>query len=774
MAVENTAFFIGELMTVQVTDRLSQLYVGNGVNTRFDFTFRIFDQEDETGVAVRVKVGNEFEFLDETKYTVSINPDNLGGYVNFLDAPDAQTFFYIAGKTPVDQLLDITNYDNFYPDAIERALDKLTAILQEWKHLVDFETQARILADLNYDELAQQREAELRAYIDGIASAITGQPVLGLPAKFVVDQTGKTQQQLNDASIYTVGSVAEMLTLNSYYRSRTIRIKATGAMYIYDESQAAVNDGFYTLNGWILVGFHDRLVAKTAGLKGDGTNEFTKIKSLFDVASALDMPVHMCGLKVSTSNLVASGNLKLIGTGGIKLFAGSQGTLLNTAYNLIVHGEIEFDQNKANNAGGVIGAETHCAIKHSGDILDLKGAKFKPSTSINVVTRAVKKVTCEDIEVDGGMIGLYAIPGINAKVEVLRGEYMNAHQYDNIQILNGSDIIVEGVKSHDSTRSCIVVSNYTAKARIYGNTAYGAKVDAANQGGWGIIASVKSQDSIVTLNNCFGNQRGPMTIDVYPDSGAGVDNRIVVSGNICNADYNGNYGTSGIVLNDTKHANVFGNIITRAAQGMVCVDADYSNIHGNTFIDCRDYFLTAVTSHNLVFSGKNLCDGCPVTGAAAIRFLDCNQFHSGNNIIRNLTGAAPFIYRVSGNSKDWTIEAEDCIKAGAGTGYMFHIIGAGNTGGRIIRNRIKAPGVKGFDWYIASDNLAQFSSFDNEIDSVGTGYITSGANTVTAGDDKFNGSKNFFAAAPTTFKSMIGQHATIGGVQKVWNGSAWA
>lgn len=85
-------------MTVQVTDRLSQLYVGNGVNTRFDFTFRIFDQEDEIGVAVRIKVGNEFEFLDETKYTVTINPDNLGGYVNFLDAPNPQTYFYIAGK----------------------------------------------------------------------------------------------------------------------------------------------------------------------------------------------------------------------------------------------------------------------------------------------------------------------------------------------------------------------------------------------------------------------------------------------------------------------------------------------------------------------------------------------------------------------------------------------------------------------------------------------------------------------------------------------------
>lgn len=185
-------------MTVQVTDRLSQLYVGNGVNTRFDFAFRIFDQEDETGVAVRVKVGNEFEFLDETTYAVTFNPDDLGGYVTFVEAPDDQTFFYIAGKTPVDQLVDITNYDNFYPDVIERALDKLTAILQEWKHLVDFETQSRILADIDYDDLAQQREAELKAYIDGIASSILGYPVVGLPSKFVI-HNGETQEHINDS-----------------------------------------------------------------------------------------------------------------------------------------------------------------------------------------------------------------------------------------------------------------------------------------------------------------------------------------------------------------------------------------------------------------------------------------------------------------------------------------------------------------------------------------------------------------------------------------------
>ncbi len=322
MAVENTAFFIGELMTVQVTDRLSQLYVGNGVNTRFDFTFRIFDQEDETGVAVRIKVGNEFEFLDETKYTVTINPDNLGGYVNFLDAPDAQTYFYIAGKTPVDQLLDITNYDNFYPDAIERALDKLTAILQEWKHLVDFETQARILADLNYDELAQQRETELKAYIDGIASAITGQPVLGLPAKFVVDGA-ETQKAINDLNIQVVKSKSalevlkpridgQVVLMTGYYENQF----QGGDHFKYDKSQSTVNNGVTIINGWVKQFSNTELTVSACGARQGNYDHTAALQLAVSTATSLKRKlIADIDLRVSASTDL-SATLNIEGNGG--------------------------------------------------------------------------------------------------------------------------------------------------------------------------------------------------------------------------------------------------------------------------------------------------------------------------------------------------------------------------------------------------------------------------------------------------------------------------
>ncbi len=233
MAVGITAFFIGAIMTVQVSDRLSQLYVGNGANTRFDFMFRAYEQEDETGIGVRVKVGNEFEFIDESEYAVTLNPDDMGGYVTFVIPPSAETFFYIAGKTPVDQLLDITNYDNFYPDALERALDKITAILQEWNHLVDFETQARILADIAYDDLAKQREADLKAYIDGVASAITGRPVVGLPAHFVIDGE-ENQHQINNQTIRTIKSVSDLINIRNPRNGQVVFVRDDSINYSYD------------------------------------------------------------------------------------------------------------------------------------------------------------------------------------------------------------------------------------------------------------------------------------------------------------------------------------------------------------------------------------------------------------------------------------------------------------------------------------------------------------------------------------------------------------
>ncbi|MDC4456609.1 hypothetical protein NQ652_02720 [Acinetobacter baumannii] len=188
-------------MTVPISDRLSQLYVGNGTNTRFDFTFRVFNQEDATGIAIRKKGTTEFETVDPSTYTVTLNQDGFGGCVTFNAPPSSSVFFYIAGATPLDQLLDITNYDNFYPDAIERALDKLTALLQEWGTQLDQEKQARILADIHYDSLAMEREENLEnrliSYINAVVGITNPKIFDGITDRMVITVDGRTQREFN-------------------------------------------------------------------------------------------------------------------------------------------------------------------------------------------------------------------------------------------------------------------------------------------------------------------------------------------------------------------------------------------------------------------------------------------------------------------------------------------------------------------------------------------------------------------------------------------------
>lgn len=296
MVVVIRPFISGEHMTVPASDRLSQLYTGNGVNTRFDFTFRVFDQEDATGIAVKVDLGTEFETMDESLYQVTINQDNLGGYVVFNTAPSNQTSFYIAGETPVDQALDITNYDNFYPDSIEKSLDKLTAILQEWSHLLGFEEQARKLSNIKYDESAQLREnqikAELQSSIDFIEQntsaklqeAIANGTVSALAITTVESESdlaelikwdGRTVAVANvgnfkfnsnnnrwerdfitDRQVVTVSSIDELLTLPKW-NGRTVYVKSYvagfsvgGDNFQFDMSLQAINDGGYVINGW--------------------------------------------------------------------------------------------------------------------------------------------------------------------------------------------------------------------------------------------------------------------------------------------------------------------------------------------------------------------------------------------------------------------------------------------------------------------------------------------------------------------------------------------
>ncbi len=274
MVVVIRPFIFGEHMTVPASDRLSQLYTGNGVNTRFDFTFRVFDQEDATGIAVKVDLGTEFETMDESLYQVTINQDNLGGYVVFNTAPSNQTSFYIAGETPVDQALDITNYDNFYPDSIEKSLDKLTAILQEWSHLLGFEEQARKLSNIKYDESAQLRENQIKAELQDSINFIEQNTSAKL-------QEAIANGTVSALAVITVNSLSDLSDLITW-EGRTAYVKDVGS---YE----------YTNGKWLKL---ESISLTSSGGKSDynqetetGTDNFEALSSAVTIAQELNKRV---------------------------------------------------------------------------------------------------------------------------------------------------------------------------------------------------------------------------------------------------------------------------------------------------------------------------------------------------------------------------------------------------------------------------------------------------------------------------------------------------
>ena len=116
-------------MTISTTDsRIS--YNGNGVTTVFSFPYRFLANGDLVVVSVS-STGVETVKTLTTDYTLTGAGDDAGGSVTMLVAPASGTRLVIYRDTEVVQETDYTSGDAFPAESHERALDRLTMILQE-------------------------------------------------------------------------------------------------------------------------------------------------------------------------------------------------------------------------------------------------------------------------------------------------------------------------------------------------------------------------------------------------------------------------------------------------------------------------------------------------------------------------------------------------------------------------------------------------------------------------------------------------------------------
>lgn len=120
-------------MTVNTTNITSGPYEGNGVADTFSYTFRI---EDKTQLTVYETdaTGAQTTLVVDTHYTVDgIGNDGGGTVTRVAGALPTGYSWYIRSNYDETQKTDFDSQGGFFPDVHEKAIDKLTFLMQQLK-----------------------------------------------------------------------------------------------------------------------------------------------------------------------------------------------------------------------------------------------------------------------------------------------------------------------------------------------------------------------------------------------------------------------------------------------------------------------------------------------------------------------------------------------------------------------------------------------------------------------------------------------------------------
>ena len=250
-------------MAVQEQTPLQE-YTANGIAKQFDLEF---DCESADHLIVSI---DDLEVLHTDWYL-------SGNAVAFYTAPANGKQIKIQRNTPFNRLSDYQTYNNsFRPPVINKEFDRIWWKLQELG-VADWILSNRISALKAY---VDDRDDELRAYLleeirkQGVALDQLDEYYnylmqrlakiavdKGWDASFVVDASGKTQQEINDnQAVLNTGleSIADMLAIPNpkngsrvYVKSYHTGLGVGGKFFVYSASKSTVNDGGRCINGWI-------------------------------------------------------------------------------------------------------------------------------------------------------------------------------------------------------------------------------------------------------------------------------------------------------------------------------------------------------------------------------------------------------------------------------------------------------------------------------------------------------------------------------------------
>ena len=157
-------------MTIPSTTRKAGPFTGNGSNTSFPFTFKVFSTAD-VAVTVNDALGAETVLVLDSDYSVTLNVDQEatpGGTVTYpiSGTPLASGLkLSITGNVSYEQGTDIPTGGDFNPTILENALDSLSMQIQQLDEAVSRAAVVPVTSPTD--------AAELSANIDLLATNIT-------------------------------------------------------------------------------------------------------------------------------------------------------------------------------------------------------------------------------------------------------------------------------------------------------------------------------------------------------------------------------------------------------------------------------------------------------------------------------------------------------------------------------------------------------------------------------------------------------------------------
>lgn len=155
----------------------TQDFAGNGVTTLFDLPFRFYDNadivawlvDDAAGTFVVLSLGTHYTLFGAGMPEVDGNPVSQ---MTMLTAPPTGFTLIVSRIMSIQQITDIVNQGNFFPDVHENVFDRLTMYSQQLKEELDRCVKTLPTDLITPDELLESlRESEENAAASAAASA---------------------------------------------------------------------------------------------------------------------------------------------------------------------------------------------------------------------------------------------------------------------------------------------------------------------------------------------------------------------------------------------------------------------------------------------------------------------------------------------------------------------------------------------------------------------------------------------------------------------------